>query len=339
VDGRIRDPVRPQHHPPAQDLSLGSNRLAAAAALLAAALVASGCGDDSTESVTPGVQPTPSGTLGIAIAWRPDTLDPLLATSAADRLAAAQIYEPLTRHVTPPYAQGAGEPGLALWARPGAGGTIWRIRLRSGVRFTDGARFNAAAVLQNAMRWRTTPEGETLLPGLLAADAPRPDLVRFIFEQPVANVRQELASARLGVVSPRTLRSPEASRRLAEGLAPGTGPFQLHRQGDREMLLARNSEWWGTRHQLGPGVELIALRFPRTAGRRLALLRRGSVQVAEALGPDELAAVERDPLLTVQARPGDAGLGLSRAVRGFPTDPNTPALSSVWLTGVGSGEG
>jgi len=309
------------------------------AALLAAAALTTGCGDDSAESVTPGGQPTPSGTLGIAVAGRPDTLDPLLATSPADRLTAAQIYEPLSRAVTPPYGQGTSEPGLALWTRPGAGGTIWRIRLRSGVRFTDGARFNATAVLQNAMRWRTTAEGQALLPGLVAADAPRPDLVRLIFDRPAENAMHALASARLGVVSPRALRSPTASSRLAAGLAAGTGPFELHRRADREMLLARNSEWWGTRHQLGPGVELIALRSPQAAGRRLALLRDGTVQVAEGLGPEELAAVEQDPLLTSRRGPGDAGVGLLRAVRGLPTGSGTPVLSSVWLTGVGSGEG
>jgi peptide/nickel transport system substrate-binding protein len=191
--------------------------------------------------VSPGSQPTPSGTLRIAIPDRPDSLDPLLATSAADRLVVGQIYEPLTRAVSGPYGEGVSQPGLALWARAGAGGTIWRIRLRPGVRFSDGAHLNAAAILQNAMRWRTTAEGQALLPGLVAADAPAPDLVRFIFDRPVADLVHRLASVRLGVVSPRALRSPDAGSRLAHGLAAGTGPFELHRADSREILLARNA--------------------------------------------------------------------------------------------------
>jgi peptide/nickel transport system substrate-binding protein len=287
--------------------------------------------------VAPGGQPAPSGTLRIALPDRPETLDPLLATTRADRLVAAQIYEPLTRRVSGPFSQGTSEPGLALSARPGEGNTIWRVRLRPGVRFTDGARFNAAAVLENAMRWRTTPTGQTLLPGLVATDAPRPDLVRFIFDRPVADLARELASVRLGIVSPRALRFLNPSARLAQGAGSGTGAFELHRSDPREVILARNPQWWGTRRELGPGVELIVLRFPGTAARRLAVLQSGSVQVAEGLGADELAALRRDPLLTAQ--PGASGVGLTRAVRGFPTGTATPMLSRAWLTTVGAGDG
>jgi peptide/nickel transport system substrate-binding protein len=248
------------------------------------------------------------------------------------------MYEPLTRRISAPYGQGTSESGLALSARPSEGGTVWRVRLRPGVRFTDGARFNAGAVLENAMRWQSTVEGQALLPGLVATDAPRPDLVRFIFDRPVADLPHELASVRLGIVSPRALRLPSASTRLAAGGVAGTGPFELHRSDGREVILARNPQWWGTRRGLGPGVELVVIRFPRSAGRRLALLKRGRVQVAEGLGPKEVHAVRRDPLLTAVPN-GSRGVGLSRAVRSFATGPGTPMLSSAWLTTVGAGGG
>ncbi|MFL5893299.1 MAG: ABC transporter substrate-binding protein [Solirubrobacterales bacterium] len=302
------------------------------------AATAAACGGDSAESVTPGSQPTPSGTLRIAVPRGPHSLDPLLATSEVERLVVAQVYEPLTREVSGPYGHGASQSGLALWARPGPGGTIWRVRLRPGLRFSDGARFNAAAVLANATRWRTTAAGQELLPGLTAADAPAPDLVRFIFDRPVTDLGRRLESVQLGIVSPRSLRAPDATNRLAAGLAAGTGPFEIHQAEAREVLLARNADWWGTRHQLGPGVDLIVLRFPQAPSRRLALLERGSVQVAEGLGSDELAAVRRDSLLTAQSRQGE-GVGLSREVRGFSGAEGTPQLSRTWLTTVGGGEG
>jgi peptide/nickel transport system substrate-binding protein len=296
---------------------------------------AAGCGGGSAESVSPGSPPTPSGTLGIALPGGPRTFDPLLAQTPTDRLVAGQIYEPLTRRISGPYGTTASEPGLAAAVHPGARRTIWSIRLRPGVRFTDGARFNASAVLQNAMRWRSTPEGQALLPGLVAADAPRPDLVRLIFSRPDADVVRQLGSVRLGIVSPRALRSPRAGTRLAHGLAAGTSPFELHRHDQRGVLLARNQGWWGTRHDLGPGVELIDLRFADRADRRLALLRDGTVQVAAGLHPRQLTAVRRDPLLTDQ--PGEAGTGLERSVRGLGSTHGTPLLSRVWLTTVASG--
>jgi peptide/nickel transport system substrate-binding protein len=299
---------------------------------------AAGCGDDSAESVTPGAQPTPSGTLGMALPRGPTTLDPLLARRATDRLIAGQIYEPLTRRLTGPYGETARKPGLALSARAGPDQTVWRLRLRSGVRFHDGARFTASAVLQNAERWRTTPEGQALLPGLAAADAPRPNLVRFIFDAPNPDLVRQLASVRLGMVSPRALRS---ARPMAEAgrVAAGTGPFELHdRRGD-EMLLAGNPRWWGTRHELGPAVELVELRFEPSPGRRLALLRRGAVQVAESLGPPQVSRLRREPLLTSQAGAGDTRVGLQRSVRGFRPTQGVTALSRTWLTTAGAATG
>jgi ABC-type transport system substrate-binding protein len=279
----------------------------------------------------------PAGILRIALPDGPRTFDPLLATTTTDRLIAGQIYEPLTRRISGPYGETQRKPGLAVAAQPGAHQTIWRIQLRPGVRFSDGARFNAGAVLQNAARWRATLEGQALLPGLVAADRPRPDLVRFIFDRPDPNLVHQLASVRLGIVSPRALRSPTVSTRLADGLAAGTGPFELHRRDPHGVLLARNQRWWGTRHELGPGVELVDLRFPRKANRRLTLLRRGTVQIAEGLGEEQLAALRRDPVLTDQAGPGGTAVGLERSVRGFVSARGTPTLSRTWLTTVGAG--
>lgn len=307
-------------------------------ALVGLACALAGCGGDSAESVAPGAPPTPSGTLGIAVSGTAHTFDPLLARGRGDRLVAAQIYEPLTRRLSGPYGETVRKPGLALSADAGAHDTIWRIRLRTGVRFHDGALFNASAVLENAARWRAIPQGQALLPGLVAVDAPRPDLVRFIFDEPDHDLVGQLASPRLGLISSRALRSPAASHRLAAGVAAGTGPFELHRRDPQGVLLARNASWWGTKHELGPGVELIDLRFTPGADRRLGLLRRGTVQVAEGLERAQVTSLRRDPLLTDQAGAGGADVGLERSVRGFES-PGVPALSQVWLTTIGTGSG
>ena len=236
-----------------------------------------------------------------------------------------------------PYGETTRKPGLALAAEAGAHDTIWRLRLRTGVRFHDGSLFNASAVLKNAARWRAMPEGQALLPGLIAVDAPRPDLVRFIFDEPDRDVVHQLASVRLGLISPRVLRSSAVTARLAAGVAAGTGPFELHRRDRQRVLLARNASWWGTRHELGPGVELIDLRFTPGADRRLGLLRRGTVEVAEGLGPAQVTALHRDPLLTDQAGAAGTSVGLERSVRDFESTPGAPILSQVWLTTVGTG--
>jgi len=304
-----------------------------------ATVALAGCGGGSTEAVTPGAPPTPAGTLGFVIGARPQTFDPLLARTPSDRLVAGQVYEPLTRRLTGPYGETARKPGLALSATPGSNDTVWMVRLRSGVRFQDGANLNASAVLANAERWRTTSEGQAVLPGLVAADAPRPDLVRFFFDAPNPDLVSQLASERLGIVSPRVLRSTHAEARLAHGASDGTGPFELHSHDVHGLLLVRNPTWWGTRKDLGPGVELVDVRFASNSSRRLDLLRRDTIQVAEGLTPAQIPGLRRDPLLTDQAGRAGTRTGLERSVRDLRSAQVAPPLSQVWLTSIATGTG
>jgi ABC-type transport system substrate-binding protein len=142
---------------------------------------------------------------------------------------------------------------------------------------------------------------------------------------------------RLGVISPRALRSPSGLARLATGRADGTGPFQIHDRDSHRILLARNPRWWGTRHDLGPGVEIVNLRFVPGMKRRLALLHAGTVQVAEDLAPSKVAALRHDPLLTDQVGPAGTGIGLQRGVRDLRPSRGVPVLSRTWLTTIGTG--
>src|SRR5437762_3156967 len=83
---------------------------------------------------------------------------------------------------------------------------------RLGVHFQDGTPFNADAVLVNSKRWQTSPVGQKLLPHLFAVDAPRPDEVRFLLDQPVPDLVSRLSDPRLGIVSPRALNPQTGNR-------------------------------------------------------------------------------------------------------------------------------
>src|SRR4051794_39574907 len=168
LDHLLRGPLRHQHGRPAEDLIRRVALALAAGALLAAPGVA-GCGGDDTNpaAVGTGASAGGAGTLSWALDRRPTTLDPLYARSAADLLAARQVDEPLIEELRAPFDETRTMPGLALSALPSRDDTIWRVRLRPGVRFQDGARFNASAVLANVDRWLGAPAGRRLLGDLL----------------------------------------------------------------------------------------------------------------------------------------------------------------------------
>lgn len=301
-------------------------------------LVSSGCGDgDVTDPAAQrGTGLGGDGTLVYALDGRVQELDPLLATTRPERIVARQAHEPLVELLRGPFAGGRPERGLARSWRHSRDREIWRFELRERVRFQDGRPFNAAAVVANAERWRSRREGRALLPELAAADAPRPDLVRFIFARPVTGVAKRLASPRLGIVSPRALRG---ARRGTEGAAAiersGTGAFELRERDADAIVIARNVGWWGARAGLGPALDQVEFRLSPNDRQRLSLLRTGTAQVADALPSQARREIRRDPLLAYVLGPAGDVVGLERSVRGIDSSGAVQPLSQVWLTTVG----
>ncbi len=246
-------------------------------------MIGTGCDGDEPDHAALGAaaEGVTSATLTWAVAERPRTVDPLYATTAGEQLAARQLHEPLIEELDAPFDVSRRSPGLALSMTPSADRTVWRARLRAGVRFQDGTPFNATAVLANVERWRTVAAGREQL-GELLVDAPRPDLVRFILPAPDPDFPDRLASPRLGIVSPKAIGAaaggPVDTSRLP---ASGTGPFELRERSSDRVLLARNTGWWGIERNLGPGVDQIELRVIAAPGERLGALRDGTVRVAE----------------------------------------------------------
>jgi ABC-type transport system substrate-binding protein len=248
-------------------------------------------------------------------------------------LAARQLHEPLVETLNAPFGAARSSTGIAVSVRPSHDATVWRVQLRTGVRFADGAPFNASAVLANTARWQSTPQGRAIL-GNFLVDAPSPELVRFILPAPDAAFDDRLASPRLGIVSPRAIAGANGAE-VTPSRSPdsGTGPFELRERSADRLLLARNTEWWGAARGLGPGIDQLELDVEPSDSQRLADLRSGTADVAQ-LDRDQLEVIRRNPLLA--ASPDTAGgIGVERSVRGIPTVA-VPSLNGTWLTTLGS---
>src|SRR3954452_3716530 len=261
-----------------------------------------GCGgsDSGGAPLSTGLPPAGGGgTLAYALPALPSTLDPLAARTRAEQIVTRQLYEPLIERLSGPYAQAAPQAGLALEARPSRDRTTWTVTLRPGVRFQDGTPFNAAAVLANSRRWQTEATGQSLLPHLFAVDAPRPDEVRFLLDRPVPDLVHRLSAPQLAIVSPRAL-DPESGQKagfVADASGSGTGAFEAGPSGPGRRMLSRFAGWWGSSMGLGPSLDGVTFVVAPQPSQRLRLLREGTVQVADPLGPSGLRAVAADPLL------------------------------------------
>ena len=306
---------------------------------IGAAVLAAGCsGDDDvgTPSVAPSGEPGEGGTLVWAVADPVRTLDPLNAGTRSELILTRQIHEPLIESLSGPLGEARGQPGLARVARPSADQTVWTLKLREGVRFQDGEPFDATAVLANAERWQSSAVGRALLPSLLAVDAPSPGTVRFILSAPDPDLPQRLAAPELGIVSPEALADglPSPRRATQAGEGTGTGAFELREASSDELLLARNTSWWGTAERLGPALEQVVLRIEPSGSVRVALLEQGDAQLADQLDSDQADFVASDPLLAVLPAGGGEWLGIERSVRGVSSAREIPSLAGAWLTTV-----
>jgi ABC-type transport system substrate-binding protein len=308
-------------------------RAAIFAVLALAALAGCGGGGGSgTESQSRLPPAGGGGTLAYALPDLPGTLDPLAAKDRFRQTVSRQVYEPLIEQLSGPYGQTATQPGLVLGVRPSANRTIWSLALRPGVRFQDGTPFNAAAVLANTRRWQTDPRGRALLPHLFAVDAPTPEEVRFLLDQPVSNLPERLSDPRLGIVSPHALepQSGQRARFLQDVRNSGTGAFEPGAGGPARLELSRFAGWWGSPLGLGPALDGVTFAVAPLPGQRYRMLADGAVQIADPLNAAGLRAAKADPLLDAVGGP-ISGMGLDGSVRGI-SSRSVPVLSGVWLT-------
>ena len=253
------------------------------------------------------------------------TIDPLLASRAAERLASRQVHEPLVSQQAGPFGLTRQRPGLVRSLRSSAGGTVWTATLRRAVRFADGSAFDADAVVANAERWlAVAPE---LVPELVVAFSPKPGVVSFQLDGAAPRFARRLASARLGIVAPDAIAGLGAAPLPLAAVGTGTGPFELREREVDRTLLARNPAWWGVPLGLGPGLDQIELIDDEGGVEQLLA---GTVEVATDLDPAEARRVSADPLLALVRRGGT--LGMERSVRGIESAEIDQPLADAWLT-------
>jgi peptide/nickel transport system substrate-binding protein len=298
-----------------------------------------GCGEEGARRFS-GTSPTDAGgggELAYAIAADPGDLDPLHAETPSAQIVARQVFEPLVASLDGPYGAPTDRPGLALRWESSDDFRIWSFHLRSEVRFQDDTPLNAEAVAANAERWQGDPAGQALLPGLVAADAPRPSLVRLILSVPDRRLPERLTDPRLGIVSPAALGiETGAGASIARAEDAGSGPFALQRREDAALALIRNRDWWGSRLDLGPALDAISFTVVADPRARARALSDGTARVAADLPREVAEALSTDPLLAVLGAGTGHAVGFERSVRGI-ADWRPIPLSGAWVAVITEG--
>jgi peptide/nickel transport system substrate-binding protein len=244
--------------------------------------------------------------LTIAIGVDPDTLDPMRQTTTTVSDVVMMAVETLAMLDQ----QGKIQPNLASDWKMAPDSLSWTFTLRSGISFTDGTPFDAAAVKANLDRIvdpKSVCPSCGVLPKLTrGVDVIDPQHVRLNMTAPLAGevVLGLLSTVTYGIVSPRGIE--KTSKGYVRQEQPvGTGPYVLkERVAGDHVTLRRNDEYWGRR----PAYAQQVFKIVPDAATREALVRSGQAQIVLLPPISDLPSLRADPTVKVLLAPGDRSI-------------------------------
>ncbi|GII64656.1 ABC transporter substrate-binding protein [Sphaerisporangium krabiense] len=257
------------------------------AALAVSLAFAGACSSGSGGAPASGASGSTSGasastTLRIGLSAESGALDPHAFTG--NFLLLDAIYEPLVTYGE----NGRLEPGLAESWTVAKDGKQVTFDLRDGVRFTDGAPVDAAAVKWNFDRWVGNERFSFFRASkvITAVEAPDPDTVVLKLSEPYEPLLQEMS-----IVRPVRLLSPKSV--AADGRfqnAVGTGAWKLVSNTATGAVLERNDGYWGQK----PRLKRLEFKVIPDSQARIDAMANGELDLA---GGPYLA-----PITPVEAR-------------------------------------
>src|SRR3954468_15692466 len=255
-------------------------------AAIAAALIAAGCGGESTTNTGSGgsggatADQGPAkagGTMTVALAEDPDLLDPTQARTFVGRIVFANLCEKLydvdeNLKIVPQLA--ASLPKISN------GGKTVTIDIRQGVKFNDGTTLDAKAVKTSLDRHRTLKASARAseLEPVKSVSVVDSDTVRLTLDGAYAPLTAQLADRSGMVMSPKQLS------KLGDKFSSNpvcVGPFQYvsRKEGDQIVLKKATDYYDASKVKL----DRLVFRIIEESNARSANLRSGDVNVAERL--------------------------------------------------------
>lgn len=293
-------------------------RLAGTASVLSL-LAAAGLGS-TVLSARADETPVKGGTLIYATDREPTCLDPHVDGDMPQVFVAQQYTDSLVSQDK----DGHIGPWLAKSWTISDDGKIYTFKLREDVKFTNGEKFNAAALKAN-LDHIVNPKTQSSTAGgyiqqYVKTETPDEFTAVVTLKKPYAAFLEVLAQGFLGIEAPAAL----ARSRDENCQSPiGSGPFKVV-QWDRksQIVLERNPDYnWAppTAQHQGPAyLDKVVWKFVPEPSVRFASLTSGDVDVIESVPPESEEAASKDPNLTliVKDRPGNptnAALNTKRA--------------------------
>lgn len=234
--------------------------------------------------------PASAQTLRFGLAEDPDALDPTLARTFVGRVVFSALCDKLV-DISPDLKV---VPQLATEWSWSADNKSLTMKLRDGVTFHDGEKFDAEAVKFNIERHKTTQGSQRRgeLSAVTSVDVVDPMTVRLNTAAPFAPLLATLTD-RAGMMV-----SPKAAKTLGDKFATApvcAGPFKfVERIAQDRIVLEKYDGYW---NKANVHFQRIEFRPFIDATVRLANLRSGQLDILERLAATDVPGVQKDSKL------------------------------------------
>lgn len=259
-------------------------------ALLALTLVLVGCSGGAggnKDTAGGGGSDGKRDTLTIAMSQEPNTIDPINQNSIYAERVMYQIYDGLVTRLP----DGTLENRLAESIdQPDE--VTYDIKLREGVKFSDGSDFTSEDVKYTLDR-AAKSEGFNYIYGKIdpnSYDTTDPNRIIFKLTEPVGSFEEALANPAV------LITSKDADEGSFDTAPVGTGPFTLENWNKLDTIeLVKNENYWGE----APDFDKMVFRIIPESNSRMIELESGQVDLAMEIAPSDLKKVEDNDDLTL----------------------------------------
>lgn len=277
-----------------------------------AAIALSACGSGGGTSGAAAGRPTAGGSVTYAVDTEPVCYD--VHVSSQD--ITAEIQRNVVDSLVFEDANKKFHPWLASSWEISKDNKSFTFHLRKGVKFTDGTVFDASAVKANfdyiAAPATKSQYASTLIKSYTGTDIIDPDTVRINFSTPSAPFLQAASTTYLGFYSPKTLAAGGGKLCAESAAQVGTGPFTVagYTKG-QSVQFARNPAYnWapqGAGHTGPAYLSKLTIRILPEDSTRVGALTSGQVDIARAVPPSDVKAVQADPALSLVRKQAAGG--------------------------------
>jgi len=265
--------------------------------------------------------PRQGGTLRMAWASSPRTIDPAVSVQGDEYMITQNVYDNLTRVD----AKLQPQPALAARWSSDAEARVWTFNLRQGVKFHHGREFKASDVVftfERVLDPKTGSPGRTAMGPIEKVEAVDDYTVRFRLSSPYADL-----PVNLGVTFGRILPADRADKIVSE--PSGTGPFRVveFKPGERTRMVKFADYWDKPRPYLD---ELWQVNMPQHAT-QVASLSGNDVQMMFEVPVAFIGTLEKTPGVSVVAVKSTSFQPVVMATDQKPFDDNRVRLAMKLL--------